>query len=111
MWPPVGSTRHWSLLRCSRWLGCPVLTCRTEAIADRRIGDDPVPSWAAIFADLAAIVVGIGADLEAQSILDRDAEVLQPSSASSELMGDQIPRVLSYSPSNDSQDLSLLIIR
>jgi len=44
-------------------------------------------------------------------LLDRDAEVQQPNSASPELMGDQIPRVLSYSSSDDSQDLSLLIIR
>ena len=48
---------------------------------------------------------------EVVDLLDRDAEVQQPSSASPELMGDQIPRVLSYSSSNDSQDLSLLIIR
>ena len=44
-------------------------------------------------------------------LLDMDAEVKQLSNAFPELMGDQIPRVLSYSSSNDSQDLSLLIIR
>ena len=36
--------------------------CRTKALADRRIGDDSVPSWATVFAYFAAtVVVGIGA--------------------------------------------------
>ena len=38
--------------------------CRAKALADGGIGDDSVPSGAAVFADLAAaVVVGIGADL------------------------------------------------
>jgi hypothetical protein len=41
--------------------------CRTKALANRRIGDDPVPSGAAVFAYLApAVVVGVGAHVEDQ---------------------------------------------
>ena len=38
---------------------------RTEALANRRVGDDPVPGRAAVFADLAtAVVVSVGADVK-----------------------------------------------
>ena len=44
--------------------------CRTKALANRRIGDDPVPSGAVLFAYLApAVVVGVSAHVEDQSIL------------------------------------------
>jgi hypothetical protein len=38
------------------------MACRGKAFANRRIGDDPVPSGTAVFTYLApAVVVGIGA--------------------------------------------------
>ena len=43
---------------------------RTEALANRRVGDDPVPGRAAVFADLAPAVIGsVGTDVEDQPIL------------------------------------------
>ena len=43
---------------------------RTEALANRRVGDDPVPGRAAVFADLApAVIVSVGTDVEDQPIL------------------------------------------
>ena len=46
------------------------MACRGKAFANRRIGDDPVPSGAAVFAHLAPVgVVGVSAHVEDQSIL------------------------------------------
>ena len=46
--------------------------CRTKALANRRIGEDPVPSEAAVFAYLApSVAIGVGANIEDQSILHK----------------------------------------
>jgi hypothetical protein len=48
------------------------MACRGKAFANRRIGDDPVPSGAAVFAHLApSVAIGVGAHIEDQSILHK----------------------------------------
>ncbi len=38
---------------------------RTEALANRRVWDDPVPGRSAVFADLSpAVIVSVGTDVE-----------------------------------------------
>ncbi len=40
------------------------MACRGKAFANRRIGDDPVPGGAAVFADLApSVAIGVGAHI------------------------------------------------
>ena len=48
---------------------CSVARC-AEALPNRRVGDDPVPGRAAVFADLApAVIVSVGTDVEDYSNL------------------------------------------